>query len=206
MNVAALQQSLDEIIRRHEVLRTSFAIVDGEPVQLTSPPVPINLSFIDLSQLPDPESEARRLARAEAERPFDLTRGPLLRAGLLRLTNESHLLLVTLHHIVADGWSVMLLVQEVGRLYGAYSRGEEAPLAELEVSYADYAVWQREWLTGERLEQQLGYWREQLRGELPVLKLPLAKTRTAGLRRRGGLETVRVSGELTQRLRELGRR
>ncbi len=205
LNVAALEQSLNEIIRRHEVLRTTFRAHRGRAVQVISPSLHLSLPLIDLSQLPDPESEARRLARAEAERPFDLTRGPLLRGGLLRLSGESHLLLVTLHHIVADGWSVMLLVQELGRLYGAYRRGEQSPLAALEVSYADYAVWQREWLTGERLEQQLGYWREQLRGELPVLKLPLAKTRTAGLRRRGGLETVRVSGELTQRLRELGR-
>jgi amino acid adenylation domain-containing protein len=208
LNVAALQQSFDEIIRRHEVLRTTFAILDGEPAQLTGPPVPIDLSFIDLGQLPEAEreTEARRLAREEAEKPFDLTRGPLLRTVLLRLAGDSHVLLVTLHHIVADGWSVMLLVQELGQLYGAYSRGEQSPLAALEVSYADYAVWQRQWLTGERLEKQLAYWREQLSGELPVLKLPLAKGRTAELRHRGGLETVRVSGELTERLRELGRR
>ena len=124
----------------------------------------------------------------------------------MRLSEAKHLLLVTLHHIVADGWSVTLLVQELGELYAAYSGGEQSPLRELEVSYADYAVWQRQWLTGERLEKQLGYWREQLSGELPVLKLPLAKVRTAEPRRRGGLETVRGGRELTQQLRELGRR
>ena len=206
LNVAALQQSLDEIIRRHEGLRTTFAIIDGEPAQLVGPPVPAALSLIDLSQLFEPESEGRRLAGEEAEKPFDLTRGPLFRAVLLQLSGDCHLLLVTLHHIVADGWSVTLLVQELGTLYAAYSRGEQSPLAELEVSYADYAVWQRQWLSGERLEKQLGYWREQLQGELPVLKLPLAKVRTGAARHRGGLETVRVNSELTQRLRELGRR
>ncbi|HET6975216.1 MAG TPA: amino acid adenylation domain-containing protein [Pyrinomonadaceae bacterium] len=206
LNVAALKQSLNEIIRRHEVLRTTFNIIDGEPAQFTSLPVSINLSFIDLSQLSEPEKEARRLAREEAEKPFDLTRGPLLRAMLVRLSETSHLLLVTLHHIVADGWSITLLVQELGVLYAANSRGEQSRLWELEISYADYAVWQREWLTGEHLEKQLGYWREQLSGELPVLKLPLAKVRAAEPRHRGGLETVRVGRELTQRLRELGRR
>ena len=207
LNVAALRQSLDEIIRRHEVLRTTFAIIDGEPAQLTGSPAPIDLSFIDLSELPEAERETqgRRLAREEAEKPFDLTRGPLLRAGLVRLSETCHLLLVTLHHIVADGWSVMLLVQELGELYGAYSRGEQSPLRELEVTYADYAVWQREWLTGERLEKQLGYWREQLSGELPVLKLPLAQVRKGESGRRGAVETVRVGRELTQRLQALGR-
>ena len=209
LNVAALEQSLNEIIRRHEVLRTTFTIIDGEPAQLTSPPVPIvpvALSFIDLSELPEAEKHAERLAREEAEKPFDLSRGPLLRAGLARLSEARHLLLVTMHHIVADGWSITLLVQELGELYAAYSRGEKSRLRKLEVSYADYAVWQRQWLTGERLEKQMGYWREQLRGELPVLKLPLAKARTAEPRHRGGLETVVVGRELTQQLRELGRR
>ncbi len=232
LDVAALQNSFDEIIRRHEVLRTTFAIVAGEPTQIIGPPVPTTLSFIDLSQSANGEAEARRLAREEAVKPFDLTRGPLLRTTLVRLSAESHLLLVTLHHIVADGWSVALLVQELGALYAACRSGEQAPLQELEVTYADYAVWQREWLQGERLEEQLGYWREQLGGELPVLKLPLAQARraesaTGGHRGptptmtrraqpyvgvahrghpRGALETVRVGSALTGRLRELGRR
>ncbi|HEX5882907.1 MAG TPA: amino acid adenylation domain-containing protein [Pyrinomonadaceae bacterium] len=205
LDVAALQASFEEIIRRHEVLRTTFILVDGEPVQVMSPPSPAVLSLIDLSQLTDRETEARRLAREEAQKPFDLERGPLMRTTLLRLSSECHLLLVTLHHIVADGWSMTLLVQELGALYAGYRRGEPARLAELEVSYADYALWQREWLTSERLKKQSAYWREQLRGELPVLQLPLAKARANESRHRGGLETVRVSREMTQRLRELGR-
>jgi amino acid adenylation domain-containing protein len=208
LNVAALEQSLNEIIRRHEVLRTTFTIIDGEPAQFISPPVPIELSFIDLSQSAEAEkeAEARSLVRAEAEKTFDLRRGPLLRAGLVRLSETKHLMQVTLHHIVADGWSITVLVQELGELYAAHSRDEQSPLRELEVSYADYAVWQREWLSGERLEKELGYWREQLRGELPVLKLPLAQVRRGESRRRGAVATVRLGQELTEQLRELGRR
>jgi len=206
LDTGGLERSFEEIIRRHEVLRTTFAIVDGEPLQIIGPPVHAALSFVDLSQSSDSEAEARRLAREEAAKPFDLTRGPLLRAMLVRLAEERHLLLVTLHHIVADGWSVTLLVQELCALYDAYRSGKESPLAELQVTYADYALWQREWLQGERLEKQLSYWREQLRGELPVLKLPLAQVRATSSQHRGALETVRVSHELTVRLRELGRR
>ncbi|HET9478966.1 MAG TPA: condensation domain-containing protein, partial [Pyrinomonadaceae bacterium] len=205
LNLVALERSFNEIIRRHDVLRTTFRAERGRPVQVIAPSMHLSLPLKDLSQFPDSESEVLRLEREESQRPFDLERGPLLRVTLLRLAAEKHLLLVTLHHIIADGWSVMLLVQELGALYAAYSRGEQSPLAELEVSYADYAVWQRGWLKGERLERELAYWREELRGELPVLKLPLAQLRAPEARHRGGLETVRVSRELTQRLRELGR-
>jgi amino acid adenylation domain-containing protein len=206
LNVVALERSLNEIVRRHEILRTTFRAERGRPVQVIAASLSLSLSFIDLSQSFDSEKEARRLAREEAQRPFDLARGPLLRATLVRLSAECHLLLVTLHHIVADGWSVTLLVQELGALYAAYRKGEQSTLPELQVTYADYAVWQREWLQGERLEAQLAYWREQLGGELPVLKLPLAQARVGEGRRRGALETVRVNSELTGRLRELGRR
>ncbi len=206
LDVAALERSLNEIVRRHEVLRTTFRAERGRPVQVISPSLSLSLPLIDLSQSSDSEAVARRLAREEAVKPFDLTRGPLLRATLLRLADQSHLLLVTLHHIVADGWSVTLLVQELGALYAAYRSGKESPLPELEVTYADYAVWQREWLQGERLGKQLSYWREQLRGELPILKLPLAQVRATGARHRGALETVHIGSELTTRLRELGRR
>ncbi|HEX5876135.1 MAG TPA: non-ribosomal peptide synthase/polyketide synthase, partial [Pyrinomonadaceae bacterium] len=204
LDVVALERSLNEIVRRHEILRTTFRAERGRPAQVISPSLSVSLPLVDLSQSSDREAEA--LAREEAAKPFDLTRGPLLRATLVRLADERHLLLVTLHHIVADGWSVTLLTQELAALYDAFRNGEESPLPELELTYADYAVWQREWLQGERLEQQLAYWREQLRGELPVLKLPLAQARTAVAQHRGGLETARVSNELTQGLRELARR
>jgi hypothetical protein len=206
LNSVALERSLNEIVRRHEILRTTFRAERGRPVQVIATSLSLSLSFIDLSHSSEGESEARRLAREEAKKPFDLARGPLLRATLVRLSVESHLLLVTLHHIVADGWSVTLLVQELGALYAAYRSGEQPSLPELQVTYADYAVWQREWLQGERLEAQLAYWREQLGGELPVLKLPLAQARVGEGRRRGALEAVWVNSELTARLRELGRR
>ncbi|HEU4767477.1 MAG TPA: condensation domain-containing protein, partial [Pyrinomonadaceae bacterium] len=206
LNVDALERSLNEIVRRHEVLRTTFRAERGRPMQVIAPSLHIALPLVDLTSFKEPETEARRLAREEAGQPFDLAYGPLVRAVLLRLSGERHLLLVTLHHIVADGWSVTLLVQELGTLYAAYSGGFEARLAELPVSYADYAVWQREWLSGERLEQELGYWRQQLAGELPVLKLPLAQVRASEARHRGGLVTVRVGADVTASLRELGRR
>jgi amino acid adenylation domain-containing protein len=221
LNVDALERSLNEIVRRHEILRTTFRAERGRPVQVISASLALPLSFIDLSQSSETgghgvpplqmlDSKARRLARAEAAKPFDLARGPLLRTTLVRLSAECHLLLVTLHHIIADGWSVTLLVRELGELYEAYRNCRGGPLwppvVENTITYADYAVWQREWLQGERLEAQLGYWREQLSGELPVLKLPLAQARIGEGRRRGALETVRVNSELTARLRELGRR
>jgi amino acid adenylation domain-containing protein len=208
LNAGALERSLNEIIRRHEVLRTRFRAHRGRAVQVISPSLHVSLTPIDISHISadERESEARRLAQAEAEKPFDVAHGPLVRAGLVRLSETNHLLLVTLHHMIADGWSITLLVQELGSLYAAYSSGEESPLRELEVSYADYAVWQREWLSGERLEKELGYWRKQLSGVTPVLKLPQAQTRSGESGRRGAVETVRVSRELTQGLRELGRR
>ncbi|HEX6046567.1 MAG TPA: amino acid adenylation domain-containing protein [Pyrinomonadaceae bacterium] len=201
LDVAALERSLNEIVRRHEVLRTTFHAERGRPVQVIAPSLQVSLPVIDVT-----DSERRRLAHEEAQKPFDLTLGPMLRVRLLRLSPECHLLLVTLHHIVADGWSITLLVQELSALYAAYSRGEESPLGELDLTYADYAAWQREWLTGERLEQQLAYWREQLSGELPLLKLPLAQARLAESQRHGELVTVRIGSDLTQCLRELGRR
>ncbi|HEY6802664.1 MAG TPA: condensation domain-containing protein, partial [Pyrinomonadaceae bacterium] len=206
LNVAALERSLNEIVRRHEVLRTTFRTEDGRAAQVVSSSLELSLPVIDLSQAEEAESEARRFARAEAEKSFDLEHGPLLRAELLRLSERKHVLLVTMHHIVADGWSITLLVQELSTLYAAFNKGEEPLLRELEVSYADYAAWQRRWLTDERLAEELSYWREQLSGELPVLKLPLAHARRVDSRRRGAVETVRLDGALTQGLRELGRR
>jgi amino acid adenylation domain-containing protein len=208
LDVAALERSLDEIIRRHEVLRTTFAIHDGEPAQLVAPHVRLRLPLIDLSELaePDREAKARRLAREEAHKPFDLSRGPLLRATLLRLGEAEHLLLVTLHHIASDGWSVGVLVGELRALYGAFVRGEESPLEELPVQYADYAAWQREHLRGERLEAQLAYWRRQLATLPPVLELPADRPRPQARGQRGASVAVELSAELTRGLKALGRR
>ncbi len=209
LNAAALGRSLAEIARRHESLRTIFRADGGRPVQVISPSPDLSLPLVDLTTLPELESDAqaRRLAREEAETPFDLAAGPLLRTTLLRLSARRHLLLVTLHHIVSDGWSVGVLIKELRALYGAYARGEESPLEELGVQYADYAEWQREHLRGERLEAQVEYWRRQLGGELGVLRLPADGRREASSSsaHRGAVESLRIEAGLTKRLKALGR-
>src|SRR5262249_25647251 len=149
------------------------------------------------------EREARRLAQAEAEQPFSLSSGPLLRARLLKLGSEEHVALFTTHHIISDGWSMGVLIREVSVLYEAYSRDEESPLSELPIQYADYAVWQREWLKDEVLERQLAYWREQLRGMPEMLKLPTDKNRPAVQTFHGGQHRFSLTPELSEQLRAL---
>ena len=179
LDLEALERSLSEIVRRHEILRTTFHSVEGEPVQVIAEAQPQQLEVIDLSALPEEEREAQaeRMANEETQQPFDLTRGPLFRFRLVRLAAEQHILLLTMHHIISDGWSLGVLGRELAALYQAYSTGQSSPLAELGIQYADFAVWQREWLQGEVLEKQLAYWREQLGGELPVLELPIDRPR-----------------------------
>src|SRR6185503_4978712 len=165
LDVDALKRTLSEVIRRHEVLRTTFPIVDGVPVQRVSAAKPFNLPVLDLSKLPEPERtpEARRLAIDESRCPFDLAQGPMLRGLLLKLAEDDHIVLLTMHHVISDAWSSGVLIREVATLYSAFVKGEPSPLAELPIQYADFAVWQREWLRGEVLERQLSYWREQLK-------------------------------------------
>jgi amino acid adenylation domain-containing protein len=169
-----LAASLNEIARRHEVMRTTFTCVDDLPRQVAAPELRLDPPVVDLSALPAARREgvARRLLDVEMARPFDLARGPLVRALLVRLDLEEHLTLVNLHHIVADGWSLGVLVQELGALYRAFAASQPSPLPPLPVQYADYAVWQRQWLQGERLEEQIAYWRERLAGAPAVLDLP----------------------------------
>ena len=204
LDVSALQRSLEEITRRHEVLRTSFALEDGVPVQEIASGVEVGLRRVDLSGLDEEERrrEAAREAEEEARRPFDLSRGPLLRVVLLRLGEREHVLLVTMHHVVSDGWSVGVLIREFGMLYAAYRRGEESPLGELPIQYGDFAQWQREWLQGEVLEEQLGYWRRELEG-LQVLELPTDHVRPSTPSRRGDRLQFVLARELTERLREV---
>ncbi|MCP4659651.1 MAG: non-ribosomal peptide synthetase, partial [bacterium] len=173
LELTALTLALGEILRRHEVLRTRFETVDGDPVQVIQPVPEAALSVLDLSGLGEPRrrAEARRLAVAEARRPFDLARGPLVRTALLRLETQQHALLTTVHHVAFDGWSGSVFLRELSVLYQAFadggralSAGRAAGLPELRVQYADFAIWQRQWLSGEVLERQLAYWREQLAG------------------------------------------
>ena len=206
--VAALERSLSELVRRHEALRTRFVARGGEPLQVVEEAAGVELPVTDLSEIRDAaerEAAAMRHCTEEARRPFDLGRGPLLRASLLRLGAEEHILLLTTHHIVSDGWSAGVMVGEVGRLYEAFSEGRESPLAELAVQYTDYAVWQREWLSGELLAGQLEYWRQELAGLAPVLELPTDRPRPAVSSHRGAAESMLLGEELSGGLRELAR-
>lgn len=208
LNIGALEQALSEMVSRHEVLRTTFTSVSGEPMQVIHDATRVELPVIDLEILPerDREPEVDRLAAEEAKRPFDLGRGPLMRVSLLRLSEREHVVLLTIHHIISDGWSMGLLVREVEALYEAYSRGEQSPLPSLPIQYADYAAWQRELLQGEALESQLNYWSEQLRGAPPVLELPMDHARSGVQTFRGGREQLTLSKELSDSLKQLSRR
>ncbi|MEA2175937.1 MAG: hypothetical protein QOD00_3529, partial [Blastocatellia bacterium] len=181
LKIAALESGFNEIIRRHEALRTTFSALDGEPIQLIAPALTLSLPVVDLSAFESSEREAevQRLAREEARRPFDLARGPLVRATLLRLCEEEHVLLLTMHHIISDGWSAGILIKEMAVLYEAFAGGLARTLPPLSIQYADFVIWQRRWLQGEVLEQQLAYWKRQLGGHLPVLELPADYLRPA---------------------------
>ncbi len=207
LDEGALQRCLDEIVRRHEILRTSFAAPDGRPAQLVSPPAALPLARHDLSALAPERRPAalRRLLSEEARRPFRLERGPLLRVTLLRLAPAEHVLLFVMHHIVSDGWSMRVLVGELGALYAAFVAGRESPLPELPVQYADYAAWQREWLRGEVLDRQLAYWRGRLAGAgEAALELPADRRRPAAMSHRGAREELALGAGLARALRGLG--
>ncbi|HSS48455.1 MAG TPA: amino acid adenylation domain-containing protein, partial [Thermoanaerobaculia bacterium] len=206
---AALTAAFGEIARRHEVLRSRFVEQRGRPVLGIAPPSGLSPAWIDLAALPSAERRrvvAHEIAKAEARRPFDLATGPLVRVVVARLEAEEHLLVVTFHHIVADGWSAGVLIRELAALYAAATQDRPSPLPELPIQYADYARWQREWLAGGALASQLAWWRERLAGIPAVLDLPTDRPR-GGLRtRRGGVVSSPLSPELTAGLRALGRR
>jgi amino acid adenylation domain-containing protein len=186
LNIAALERTLQEIVRRHESFRTRFLEVNGEPYQAIDPEGVVTLPLIDLGSCPtDPETEARGWARAETAKPFDLKFGPLLRAGLLRLGDLDHFLVLTLHHIIADGWSIGVLMREASALYEAYSVNRPSPLPELPIQYADFSEWNRERLSGDLLQQQLSYWKKQLEG-VRHLDLPRDRSRLEATSNKGG--------------------
>src|SRR5580700_7571150 len=204
---AALEKALNEIVRRHESQRTTFAAKDGHPVQVILPSVTLPLVIQDLTGVPDAagEEEARRIAIEESMRPFDLSTGPLVRTRLLRITNEDHVLLLTMHHIISDAWSAGIFVQELGAFYEANCAGSPSPLPELKLQYADYAAQERQWLSGEVLRKQLAFWRERLKGIPPVLDLPLDRPRPAPRTFAGACEMLRIPLEDLRGLKELGR-
>ncbi|HYG62775.1 MAG TPA: amino acid adenylation domain-containing protein, partial [Thermoanaerobaculia bacterium] len=203
LDVPVLERSIHEVVRRHEMLRTTFPVSGSGPVQRVVPALELELPMVDLQQVPRGEEEAARLLTVELRLLLDLERGPLLRLLLLRLGPEEHHLLLTAHHILFDGWSNGLLLAEVAALYGAFSRGEPSPLPELPIQYADFASWQRGWLQGETLERLLGYWRRELEGELPVLRLPGA--RGAAVTLRSARQTVELGMELSAAIQAFAR-
>jgi amino acid adenylation domain-containing protein len=208
LDIDAFKRSIEELVRRHETLRTTFSERDGLPVQIISDPSSLALRVTDLSHLPhdEREAEARRLTDAEAAESFDLRRGPLLRVKLLRLSEDEHILLLTMHHIVSDGWSMGVLVREMAAIYEAYVAGKEPALEELPIQYADFAVWQRQWLQGEVLERQLSYWREHLTGAPPVLELPTDRPRPSVQTYAGATTGFAVEAEVLEKLKALSRR
>ncbi|HEY0171322.1 MAG TPA: amino acid adenylation domain-containing protein [Pyrinomonadaceae bacterium] len=208
LNVAALEQSVNEVIGRHEVLRTTFAEVEGRPAQVVAPRLTLSIPVEDLSRLTEAEraESVRRTAAHLGRRPFDLGRGPLVGVALVRLTEDEHLFWFLMHHIVSDGWSIGVLVNELSAAYEAFDAGRRPELPELPVQYADFAVWQRGWLRGEALARQIKYWKERLGGNPPALELPTDRPRPPVQSYRGALLTRLVEPGLTALLKELARR
>ncbi|HSE19639.1 MAG TPA: amino acid adenylation domain-containing protein [Pyrinomonadaceae bacterium] len=207
LDVPALERTLNEIVRRHESLRTTFAMENDHPVQVVNEARPFRLSVVELRETSPDQSEAKaaRLVAEEARQPFNLTEGPLLRVGLLRLAEDDHVLLVTMHHIISDGWSMKVLMHEIGELYEAYAGKRNAALPGLPVQYADFAAWQRNWLQGERLEEQLSYWRTQLAGAPPLLDLPTDRPRPKFKTFNGADARVNFSKTLSEDITRLSR-
>ena len=208
LDEAAFSQSFNALIERHEALRTRFVTVEGQPMQAVIAPAPIAIEPRDLRPLPPSEQEAevRQQAIAAAQIRFDLTQAPLLRVTLLQLAELESVVLLTMHHIIADGWSMEVLLQELAWLYRAHLTGADPALPTLPIQYGDFAVWQREWLQGEVLERQLRYWREQLSGPLPVLQLPTDFPRARVQTFRGAVENFALSADLSDRLKSLAQK
>jgi Condensation domain len=205
LDLAALERSIAEIFRRHEAVRTKFADVDGEPVQIVMRSEAPKLNLIDLSELAERETEAARLAREEAHRQFDLSRGPMLRASVLKLAAAEHVVLLTMHHIASDGWSMNILLRELATLYGAFANGQPSPLAELPIQYADFAQWQRRHLQGKTLDQHLQYWTTQLAGAPEVMELPTARPRPAVQSYRGANQMFLLTEATSQKIKTIAR-
>ncbi|HST58467.1 MAG TPA: condensation domain-containing protein, partial [Longimicrobium sp.] len=208
LDAGAMERALGEIIRRHQSLRTAFREVDGEVAQVVAPFAGFTLPVEDLSALDEAAREhaAHRRAASEAERPFDLTEGSLFRARLLRMADREHVLLLCMHHIVSDGWSMDILAHELATLYDAYVDGLPSPLPELPVQYADFAAWQRTHLQGAALDRHLGWWKQQLAGAATLLELPADHPRPAVQTYGGARELVQLPDDLVARLNALARR
>jgi hypothetical protein len=208
LDVAALERALNEIRRRHEVLRTNFDSVNGQPVQIIAPFESVMLPVEDLANLPEDrrESACQRTISAQSRLSFNLRTDRLLRANLMRLGTAEHVLVLVVHHCVSDGWSTQLLKREIATLYGAFSQGNPSPLPELPIQYGDYACWQRAWLQGKALADQLAYWKKHLGGDLPALDLPTDHARPSVQSFNGARLTMILPKALVESLTSLGQR
>ncbi|HEU4882196.1 MAG TPA: condensation domain-containing protein, partial [Longimicrobium sp.] len=203
---AALRRALDRVVARHEALRTTFVEVEGEPVQRIAPAEESRFHLTEHDLRGAAEADVRRLMAEEAGAPFDLERGPLIRGRLLRIGDSDHVLLITMHHIVSDGWSMGVFTRELNALYAAFRDGNPDPLAPLPIQYADYAVWQRRWVEGEVLREQAAYWQQTLAGAPELLELPADHARPARQDFTGGLVDMELDEGLTAGLKALGAR
>ncbi|MHC5596852.1 MAG: amino acid adenylation domain-containing protein [Nostoc sp.] len=205
LKLAALEQTFNEIVQRHEALRTTIVVQTGQPIQVINPTLTIPLPIIDLRELPQAEREiqARRLTTQEAQRPFNLSTDSLLQVKLLWLDETQYILLLTMHHIVSDGWSIGVLIQEIAALYTAFASNQPSPLPKLTIQYADFAYWQRQWLQGEVLKKQLSYWQKQLDG-ISMLNLPTDRPRLAVQTYQGARQPLQLSKSLSKALLALG--
>lgn len=213
LNIPALSQTFQAIGQRHEILRTAFVTIDGQPVQVITPTSSLSLSVVDLQMLPnlEREHEVLRLATAESQLAFNLSQSPLLRITLLHLDATEYVLLLTMHHIIADGWSIEVLIKEVRSLYIAFCSDQpisckdatRIPLAELPIQYADFAVWQRQWLEGKRMTELMAYWQQKLGNQPPILQLPTDRPRPVVQSFRGANLTFSLSPDLTAALKAL---
>jgi hypothetical protein len=205
LNLEIFEKSLNEIIRRHEILRTNFIIQDGQPVQVISPNATLKTHSLNLQHLDQTkqETEVIRLLSEETQKPFNLAKDLLLRVTFLKLDQAEFVVLLTMHHIVSDGWSMEIFIRELVSIYTAFCEEQPSPLPELPLQYADFAVWQRQWLQGEVLEKQLSYWKQQLEGTLPVLQLPSDFPRSRVQSFRGDNQTFVIYKDLTQKIKAI---
>ncbi len=210
LNITALEQSLKAVVSRHETLRTVFTTVEGQPVQKIQPITEITIPIVDLrvkERSPQQrEIEAKRLALAEAQRPFNLAQGPLLRATLLQLDEAEYVLLLTMHHIISDLWSMAILIRELADFYAAFCQGKSLTLPDLPIQYADFAVWQREWMQGKVLETQLAYWKQQLQNAPTKLELPTDKPRPLQPTYTGTTQSFQLPKDLSDAVKLLSQR
>ncbi|MDB9388326.1 amino acid adenylation domain-containing protein, partial [Microcystis aeruginosa] len=203
LNVKALEQAFQAIVQRHEPLRTQFKLKDNKPIQVIAPNVTFTLPVVNLQNLSHPESQVKHLLVESASEPFDLESGSVLRVKLWQLKTDEYVLLLAIHHIAADGWSIGVLIDELSVYYRSFCTGTKADLPDLSIQYADFAVWQRQWLTNEVLDRQLSYWKQQLTGVPLLHQLPTDHPRPAIQSFHGGTELLRLDNQLTQQLKKL---